>query len=341
MTHRNKSLDVLRGMAVLLVLGRHYPSSPWEPIGWWGVDLFFVLSGFLISGLLFRDVQLYGELRLKRFWLRRGWKIWPAFFVYLIVVTVLVRLPGHQFWWASLFLTDYIYRGGILGHTWSLSVEEHFYIILPLLLLWLSPRRFAAIPFISLGVLITSPLLRCFGSLELANFATHTRIDGLLAGVAVGYLYHFKPRAFRHLAKTRRAIPVFIACSAIAILLGDPVDNRIPAIFSFSVLAIGFSFLVAWAVVQECPKLLWPVATIGFYSYSIYLWHMLFASMLPFVNFRGKQIVYLLVCLCMGTTMSVLIEVPCVRLRDKIWKEQGRRYEKNSGMPLSAVSEVS
>src|SRR5271168_36950 len=91
---RLRQLDVLRGVAILLVLGRHLDSVPtdapgaiqsafdlWMRAGWIGVDLFFVLSGFLVSGLLFREYARYGDVRAGRFLLRRGLKIYPAFYV--------------------------------------------------------------------------------------------------------------------------------------------------------------------------------------------------------------------------------------------------------------------
>src|ERR1035441_4294981 len=91
-TRRNTNLDALRGIAILMVLGRHaglavdylHATNPFTfytmRIGWAGVDLFFVLSGFLISGLLFADYSQWGRIHLKRFYIRRGFKIWPAFY---------------------------------------------------------------------------------------------------------------------------------------------------------------------------------------------------------------------------------------------------------------------
>src|SRR3990167_6747089 len=87
-------LDILRGIAVLLVLGRHIPMTQepvrgflgwWMRAGWTGVDLFFVLSGFLVSGLLFQEYKRHGDIRLGRFFIRRGLKIYPAFYVLFFV----------------------------------------------------------------------------------------------------------------------------------------------------------------------------------------------------------------------------------------------------------------
>src|SRR5215472_7296705 len=81
-TQRNQSLDALRCIAVLLVVGFHLPYYRiWGTLGWIGVDLFFVLSGFLISGLLFPEYTTTGAIRLRRFLIRRGLKIYPAFYL--------------------------------------------------------------------------------------------------------------------------------------------------------------------------------------------------------------------------------------------------------------------
>src|SRR5689334_13474138 len=103
MPNRNRSLDILRGIAILLVLGHHFPAQPtlagtvdagstlpryaqiWFSIGWTGVELFFVLSGYLISGLLFQDYEQHGRIRLGRFMFRRFMKIWPPLYALLAV----------------------------------------------------------------------------------------------------------------------------------------------------------------------------------------------------------------------------------------------------------------
>lgn len=99
--------------------------------GWIGVDLFFVLSGFLISGLLFREHRKTGGVRIGRFLARRGFKIYPAFYV-MILFTLAVgslfdqRLPLRDVLAELSFTQNYF--GGLWDHTWSLAVEEHFYI---------------------------------------------------------------------------------------------------------------------------------------------------------------------------------------------------------------------
>src|SRR5438094_1957785 len=141
---RDRRLDILRAVAVLVVMGRHVEyCPPWHQAGWIGVDLFFVISGFLISGLLFNDYKAHGAIGLSNFYIRRGLKIYPAFYT-LIFFTVAVILIQHmslsrrQALDEVLFLQNYF--AGLWPHTWSLAVEEHFYILLPLLLCWMVRR---------------------------------------------------------------------------------------------------------------------------------------------------------------------------------------------------------
>ena len=136
---RLKQLDILRAVAILLVLGRHFDIfEPWHLGGWSGVDLFFVLSGFLISGLLFTEFKSAGQIRVGRFLIRRGFKIYPPFYA-LTALTVAIKLLHDGNLRVSELLSDLFYLQsyipGLWDHTWSLAVEEHFYLALPLVLI--------------------------------------------------------------------------------------------------------------------------------------------------------------------------------------------------------------
>ncbi|MCW1916485.1 acyltransferase [Luteolibacter sp. GHJ8] len=169
---RFNQIDILRAIAVLLVLGRHMSSCPpevnmavhkmteaWIRGGWIGVDLFFVLSGFLVSGLLFREHDRSGRIDAKRFLIRRGFKIYPPFWLLILATVVLGALRGRgleweKIWAELLFVQNYF--PGIWVHTWSLAVEEHFYLLLTFaFLLALRFRRdcpFSVIP-VAFGVI--------------------------------------------------------------------------------------------------------------------------------------------------------------------------------------------
>src|SRR5690349_16724000 len=212
------SLDVLRAVAVLLVLGRHLWNpenchSEWlRPIfqawyrgGWVGVDLFFVLSGYLVSGLLFQSYRRHGELNIGRFLIRRGFKIYPGF--WLLLVTTLVVAPLAKFpvldsskiLSESLFLQSYL--EGAWNHTWSLAVEEHFYLLLPLLLaallqlrkrgdnpFWLLLPGFGVVAVAMLGLRIYTAATVPF-DYSTHMFPTHLRLDSLLMGTTLAYLH--------------------------------------------------------------------------------------------------------------------------------------------------------
>lgn len=150
---RLKQLDLFRALAILLVIAFHYSQPvPEMPVGlsnvvgavfsrgWMGVDLFFVISGFLIAGLLFSEFKSAGNIDLKRFFIRRGFKIYPAFYV-LLLATFVIGWLSHQppsrqgLLFEAIFFQNY--GPGLWVHTWSLGIEEQFYLTLPFSLCFL------------------------------------------------------------------------------------------------------------------------------------------------------------------------------------------------------------
>ena len=229
--HRSLPLDVLRGVAILLVIGRHGPlaetsygflqplAQVWFRFGWTGVDLFFVLSGFLIGGLLFNEIRTRHDLDAKRFLIRRGFKIYPSYFAFMAGATLLaryrqgipftqLRVPGEVKGIVINTLSLQNYFGSPWGHTWSLAVEEHFYILLPFALLlairW--SRRHdgrveavPSIPKLALVLIAACTLGRIFvyrrESFDFSHLVipTHLRIDSLFFGVFLAYLANYRP----------------------------------------------------------------------------------------------------------------------------------------------------
>lgn len=168
---RNYALDLLRGVAVLLVLALHTPvPDSWDSaggvlgaamvvrnLGWAGVDLFFVLSGFLISGLLFVELKESGKLDVGRFWMRRGMKIWPSYFaaygiMFFLTLALQTGLLGRPFLPTArdssiaaipnvLFVQNYIWPETRWFASWSLAIEEHFYLVLPIVVAGIAALR--------------------------------------------------------------------------------------------------------------------------------------------------------------------------------------------------------
>lgn len=337
MTSRNQSLDVLRGVAILLVLGGHsnYPYvSFWRATGGSGVELFFVLSGFLISGLLFSEYQRSGRIAVARFWIRRAFKIYPGFYVLLAVTTAVLTLAkqpeimlGRAAFFNIIFLQNYVPSAGIVPQSWSLAIEEHFYFVLPLLL-WLLARSRIANPFRSIPFIVLASIPICWYLRYCADWntysQTHLRIDALLAGVGLSYWKHFAGRGFPRTSKlSYLALSLAILAPAFWIAFRGQ-----PGPLSYTFRFLGFAALLLWAEPRHASS--FPLtrfaAWVGRYSYSIYLWHM-FATGLPYFVFGNTFIglaAYLISAVVLGVTMAKLIEIPCMKLRDRLFPASAR-----------------
>ena len=345
---RSAPLDALRAVAVLLVLGRHFPESPpggaplpawlglWQRGGWIGVDLFFVLSGFLVSGLLFREYRRFGEIRYAHFLARRGFKIYPAFYVMFGAVLLFAAYAGRAFvgWPVVLSEAFFVqnYGPALFPHTWSLAVEEHFYLLLPLLLLAVRgaksapfarlPQLFFAVAVLALAARIATAQMLDF-RLKTALFPTHLRLDSLLFGVLLSWATHFAPTALEQAWQRFRwplaAAAVALAVPAFVFEIGSGWYLHTIGLTGFY-LASGVLLLFAlrW-------KSAWrPLAFIGTYSYSIYLWH------IP-VRFFGlawlprdaapltRAAAYLALSIVTGILAAWLVERPFLALRDRLF----------------------
>jgi peptidoglycan/LPS O-acetylase OafA/YrhL len=344
---RNQSLDILRGVAILLVLCAHSFYSAMQPlsaIGGGGVALFFVLSGFLISGLLFSEYQHTGKIDVARFWIRRGFKIYPAFYV-LLVLNVVVRclLPGPR---TSLtgavltnlvFLQNYVPRTLLIPQSWSLAVEEHFYFLLPLLLvLLIRAKRLRWIPWITLGVIVLCTYLRMRAPGSLWH-ETHVSMDALFVGVGLGYVKHCAPSYFPKRSRLRwllvsatLLLPVFVLS-----------QSGRPGPIAMTVQFLGYAALLLWMVPRQpsSRSIVRVIAWVGRYSYSIYLWHLL--ALVPplalFDNTVLTQVCYFAIAIALGVGMAKLVELPALRLRDKFFPALMRRGKPPSSEMLLSV----
>jgi peptidoglycan/LPS O-acetylase OafA/YrhL len=354
---RLASLDLLRLLAIVLVLGRHmeqvppYLANDWNAIlaiwyrgGWVGVDVFFVLSGFLVSGLLFAECKARGRISIGRFYMRRGWKIYPPFFV-LIGVTLLANastdtaMPTSAIASEVFFLQSYVQ--GLWNHTWSLAVEEHFYLLLPLvLLLVLRMKRAASEP---LKPVITIAAYLAAGSLLLRLlhwyyrpsfsylddfFASHLRLDSLFFGVVISYAYHFHTDRFVTVlsAWRRWLIGGGLLCLTPAFMFAPETT---PFIYTagFTLFYLGSGMLMVGVLLSRPPRsrIMAVTASLGAYSYSIYLWHMPVARWgallvsrafdIP-LGYADRAVIYVFGSVVAGVVMAKLIEVPALRLRD-------------------------
>ncbi|MBS2011608.1 MAG: acyltransferase [Deltaproteobacteria bacterium] len=294
------ALDGVRGVAILVVLVHNLSiiearattiEKLWTAIveaGWIGVQLFFVLSGFLITGILVDDRERPG--RLRTFYLRRVVRIFPLYYAFLFLYFVVLpplfpglKRPISEVVWYWLFLSNWSTLAyGLLpgmGHVWSLAVEEQFYLVWPWLAGRLRSGTFAvACVAIALVSLVARVVLHHLGASDLWLYSsTLTRVDAL----ALGALVALAVRSEIWRTRLERALrPLGIGVGVALVLLaaathGVNRNNPWMQIYGYSLLAVGFALFVFRAASSSPPRwLAHPVLQFfGKYSYGIYVIH--------------------------------------------------------------------
>lgn len=351
------SLDGVRALAVLLVAGVH-TRPKLLPGGSIGVDVFFVLSGFLITTLLLEELDTNGRIHFGRFYARRALRLLPALAGLLAVVlawALFVASPSTRHdalrevvaaasytrnmpWWDGV-------PGTLLGHTWSLALEEQFYLVWPVLLAVLvRPRR----PATALSAVFVVAWV-AVGALRLAEVAGPglfwvQRPEALVLGAAVALFRrrHAASWEGHRIAPSATAGVVVGAVGLVALALWDGADRMFG--IGFSLAAVAAVLLVLGLVLLEergAARLFTarPVVAFGRMSYGFYLWHM---PVLRWVDDRlvGRSaMVRLPIGLGLALVATVLsyrfLERPALR-----WKDRFRpplRVSAGDGSPRSAV----
>ncbi|MCF6324170.1 MAG: acyltransferase [Gammaproteobacteria bacterium] len=192
-------MDFLRAVAILLVILAHSVFSYGAPthlaplqFGGTGVDLFFVLSGWLLGGLLFKEAETQGQIDVKRFWIRRWMRTFPAYYAVLLLQVgqrYLTKDDVNFPWEYFVFIQNYSFPLEFFSISWSLAVEEQFYLFIAPLLFFLT-RMKKAVTTSTLLMLLILPFV--FRHMELYNDVkeTHVRLDGCLMGVFLAHIYH-------------------------------------------------------------------------------------------------------------------------------------------------------
>ncbi len=341
---REIELDFIRGIAILLVLGFHYRtrelliSSPLldrlQASGWVGVDIFFVLSGFLVGGLMLNEWKTTGRIDAWRFLKRRAFKIWPAYYFFLVTATAFHVRPLREFFWQNL-LNVQNYFPSSLSHTWSLAVEEHFYIALAAVMglfafiRWRPATLFAGCFVTAVSVEALRAMLIIFH--RPFYFYTHTRIDALLIGVMLAVLRHFYPERFHGLGRRRWLLILLVAMAAVALYAEtDPAraPHEMTSPFLITIVDYGSAalLLLLYRPRTSHSVLYRIVARVGVYSYGIYLWHVSVERPVEFIAghapaFAGEVVSTILpyvFAIALGVATTRAIELPFMRLRDRI-----------------------
>jgi peptidoglycan/LPS O-acetylase OafA/YrhL len=283
-------LDAVRGLAVLLVLLHNtdiYPALHLQLIslnGWMGVDLFFVLSGLLITGILLDTKQSDGYF--KNFYARRCLRIWPLYYSVLLFMFVIVPIlrPSDAHivfearsspWWAyPIFLQNFLVpiptaATGALGVTWSLAVEEQFYLVWPWVV-WLCTE--SQLRKIAIAVICFSPILRFYLSMHQVNIYSNTfcRLDGLMAGALLALIIRsveFSPSKF-----LTRAWIIFLVSAPLALVV-EAVHARWIGFSVIALTSVSFVYLALFSRQRWLHALLTNrfLVYTGTISYGIYL----------------------------------------------------------------------
>jgi peptidoglycan/LPS O-acetylase OafA/YrhL len=353
--HYYPALDGLRGLAILLVLFVHnFGFINYFFFGWLGVDLFFVLSGFLITDVLLNSLD--SPHFLRNFYVRRVLRIFPLF--YLLLIICLLILPSirslplqanyyteNQFWlWTYLqnwlFVFREPYGDQVLLHTWSLAVEEQFYLVWPLIILLVrKPRLLLVLVLLLLLVIVIARYIVWTYKIEDLSYAslyTFTRIDGLCIGAALALLLRVKPEFLKK--NTFFIVLLMSAVNFAFYFINDRRGFTLPylAFVGYTTFAVLFGILVYEAVTRGSKLIEWLfnnrfMKFFGRISYGLYVFHwpiniLLYEHIKRYAvekNFglRGAEIVSAICVSGIAIALSVLsyyyFERPFLKLKER------------------------
>ena len=326
---RVSSVDVFRAFAILPVVVFHF--NRFLPLGYLGVDLFFVISGLLVGGILIRKFRKNEKINFWQFILQRGFKIWPSYYFFLFAGTLLAYIffshdrpediirGGND---ALRFIFFYQNYAGApvhwpFGHIWSLCVEEHFYILLPLLFIiikTLSRNSHNLLILSVAGLIVTGITFKIFSVYFTPGVdtypTTHNRIDALGWGVLLAILV---TGCEEYLKKIKWLFWLFIL--GILLLSTDIIimlqwSNLFfeKAVF-YSLSPFCFFLMLLGLYYHDFSK--WkPIRFIAYYSYNWYLWHPLFVWIISqYFGVSGLGLViYMIFTFLIAMLFTILVE---------------------------------
>lgn len=281
------ALDGLRGVAILLVFAFHLPLQIFRA-GSYGVILFFVLSGFLITTILLRELDSNGSMAFRRFYARRARRLLPALLLVIIghLVLQLTVLDEPERWWdrtwpVLAYVSNFSAAAGVnlvhMAHTWSLAIEEHFYLLWPAILLLLPRRhRFLVVSGLAAGFMTWRVALLVAGAPDIrVFFATDANAFAPLLGCALAIGLHEKRIAAPSSNVSALSIAALIAAACLPV---DFADRRL----LWGALPIGLISAVAIHAAVNRPTTWLENRVLGWFgtiSYGLYLWHYLLISL--------------------------------------------------------------
>ena len=339
-SNRVSSIDIFRSIAILAVVTYHF--NHYLPFGFLGVDLFFIISGLLIGGLLIKEIKSGKRINYFKFFLQRGFKIWPSYYVFIFLGNLLAfflyrtSYPNEiiPFWDLKRYLFFYQNYTGtpyhwLFDHIWSLCVEEHFYIFLPLLFiliqLFIKEKFKIKALFIFVIVTIVSGIwLKYFSYFYTTGqdtySATHNRIDSLAWGVLLSLLINYYGENIKALKFKCLIFLMGFFVFIIALYFSIKFDNVLfEKIYFHSIIPFSFFLMVLSSYFSNFYKLK-IFRFIAYYSYNWYLWHPLFVFIVlklfgnTFIGFLS----YLIITFIIAMVFTIVIEEFFLRKRNVI-----------------------
>jgi peptidoglycan/LPS O-acetylase OafA/YrhL len=340
------SLDGLRAVSIALVLLGHLSGTRGfvkaDPgIGDYahlGVVVFFVISGFLITRLMLLERTREGSVSLKLFYARRALRLFPAAYAFIACVCLLwwagiVHLQARDIWHAVTYTVNFMPgRSWEIGHLWSLSVEEQFYLIWPCTFVILGLRRAG---WVALGVILFGPVARScawlflrgtpYRDLEMFPLVADSLATGCLLAQVSGWLEgkNWYLRLFR---------PAYsVGLMGLILLINRYMGYTVVSVFGTSVVNVSLAILIHRSVYCSRDRigrvLNWkPIAFVGLLSYSLYLWQQLFLNRnsTAWINAFPQNLVFT-VAAALGSYF--LLEKPLLRLRHRLRERQHAKVE--------------
>jgi peptidoglycan/LPS O-acetylase OafA/YrhL len=360
---RISSVDIFRSIAIISVVIFHFNKT--IPFGFLGVDLFFVVSGLLVGGLLTKEFRNGNKINFTKFVLQRGFKIWPSYYAFLLIGNLIAYFFYNStrpdlivpLWDIKRYLFFYQNYTGLpfhwsFDHVWSLCVEEHFYVLLPLLFIivqyFIKKEQKIRSLFLFVILTIVAGILFKYFSFYFTNSkdtysATHNRIDSLAWGVLLNLIITYYGDKIRSLKFTVCAFSAGLFLFILTVLIWIYYNNVLfEKLYFHSIIPISFFLMLLGLYYTDLSKLK-TFRFVAYYSYNWYLWHPLFVIFITrhFGNTILGLLVYLISTFLISVVMTILVEETFMKKRkfvlDKLFKSKKAH---SSYLELQVNSEI-
>jgi len=342
--NRNYNLDLLRFFAIIPVMLLHtleFTSNIPEAIkylmayGWIGVDLFFVLSGFLIGSQAFAEENSSNMKNLKIFWIKRWFRTFPLYYfvllVYLFIKPIAVNKPfGDESFKFFFYIQNYLTPKDFV-QSWSLCIEEQFYLIFPLLFFLFQFKKMPRYIWIFPALISIFFRFQNYYSGQVASnlsllaehyqFPFHTHLDGISFGLLLaGYKDHWRNWSFK-----KYAFPLGLLALAMTLFYIEPTNFYEKTISSYFLLSVSFSLILIGVHDSNWKHESTFITNTALWSYGLYLWNNLVAKVIMKLTFISSDIVKIALFFLGSYLLSYLsyrfIEVPFLNLRSIVLKK--------------------